>query len=457
MSMFTGGDYSGRSGRQTMPLLQTIKLAWADTDIRNRIIANLVIFAIYALGINVSVPIPGHSANEITQTLQNNAFFILLNTFGGGALSRLSVFALGLNPYITAAIIFQVLQQAIPSWKEEMKEGGEYAKQAMNKRIRIATVILCIAQSFGYIQLIRGGLGSAYNPATIALIILFWTAGATFVLWLGEQINEYGIGNGVSLMIFAGIIISMPYVTGTLFQGVLNHVISWFSLIGYIVLFLLTTWIIVYVTVAQRRIPIQHMRRMQGTKQLGGQTSYLPLSVNMTGVIPIIFAITLIFMPAQFSTMVPAKWWLHSALEKLGTILDPGRSGATIGSILLGSAIFVSVIFFFTYFYTAIQYNVDDIADNLKRQGSFIPGIRPGKQTGDFLNGVISRITVVGATFLSAVTLIQFLAPRMVGLTLEQVGGRSVIGGTTLLILVQVALDTMMQIEANVLMKRYGN
>lgn len=458
-AVFGGGMGEGPAGSSgdkglSMSVFQTLRLAWADPDLRARITFVLAMFAVYTLGIHVQVPIPGIRPEDLTEQLSKNQFFQLMNAFGGGALRRLSIFALGLNPYITASIILQILTQANPKWKLEMREGGEYARRAQNKRTRMLSLVLCLAQGWGFLQMIMGPFQGQhiFTPFVIATVLLFWTSGAMFVLWLGEQISERGIGNGVSLMIFAGIIISLPNTVGTLFKSVQDHITPVWSVIVLLILFLVTTWFIVFFTVAQRRIPVQHMRRMQGTKSVGGQTSYLPLSVNMAGVIPIIFAISLVYLPAQFGSYAPNTTF-HDVMDKISLYVNPGSPEALGWQIVVSSVIFSALIFFFTYFYTAIQYNVDDIADNLKRGGSFIPGVRPGKQTSDFLNGVISRITVVGALFLAVVSLVQFLAPRITGNTTRI----SVIGGSTLLIMVSVALETMRQIEANLLMKRYNS
>lgn len=443
-----GGGDKGLS----MSVFQTLRLAWADPDLRARILFVLAMFSVYTLGIHVQVPIPGIRPEDLTEQLAKNQFFMMINAFGGGALRRLSIFSLGLNPYITASIILQILTQANPKWKMEMREGGEYARRAQNKRTRLLSLGLCVAQGWGFLQMIMTAAGREhFTPFVIFTILLFWTSGAMFVLWLGEQISERGIGNGVSLMIFAGIIISLPSTVGTLYASVRDHQTAIWQVAILIILFLTTTWFIVYFTVAQRRIPVQHMRRMEGTKTRGGQTSYLPLSVNMAGVIPIIFAISLVYLPAQFGSFFPNTKF-QTFMDNVSLYVNPGSPNALGWQIIVGSIAFSFLIFFFTYFYTAIQYNVDDIADNLKRGGSFIPGVRPGKQTSDFLNGVISRITVVGAAFLAVVSLIQFLAPRITGNTTRI----SVIGGSTLLIMVSVALETMRQIEANLLMKRYN-
>ena len=445
-----GGGDKGLS----MSVFQTLRMAWADPDLRARILFVLAMFSVYTLGIHIAVPIPGIRPEDLTEQLSKNQFFQMINMFGGGALRRLSIFSLGLNPYITASIILQILTQANPKWKMEMREGGEYARRAQNKRTRFLSLGLCVAQGWGFLQMIMGGITNhaIFTPFVIFTVLMFWTSGAMFVLWLGEQISERGVGNGVSLMIFAGIIISLPNTVESLYTSVRDHQTAFWQVAILLILFLGTTWFIVFFTVAQRRIPVQHMRRMQGTKQMGGQTSYLPLSVNMAGVIPIIFAISLVYLPAQFGSWAAPDSWIHNAMEKVNDYINPGSPTALGWQIVIGSISFSLLIFFFTYFYTAIQYNVDDIADNLKRGGSFIPGVRPGKQTSDFLNGVISRITVVGAAFLAIVSLIQFLAPRITGTTARI----SVLGGSTLLIMVSVALETMRQIEANLLMKRYN-
>jgi len=451
-----GASYGGRGDKGlALPLAETIRLAWADPELRQRILFVLTMFAVFALGVHVPVPIPGVRSEDVVSKLQGGAFD-LLNIFGGGALRRLSIFALGLNPYITASIIMQILTTANPKWKQEMQEGGEYARKQQNKRTRGLTLLLCVAQGWGLLQLMSGVPEIASLSIGLKVIILlFWTAGAMFMLWLGEQISERGIGNGVSLMIFAGIVLSLPQQGETLYRGYQEGLVAWWSLLIVIAIFLAATWFIVYFTTAQRRIPIQHMRRMAGTKMMGGQTSYLPLSVNMAGVLPIIFAVSLVGLPYQFSIMFGGEATPFGRfLVTLSDYLNPGSR--YVERAIIGSFLYTGLIFFFTYFWTAIQYNVEDISNNLKRGGSFIPGVRPGKQTKDFLDGVISRITIVGAAFISAVALLQYISPRLSGIPQGTGAGLSLIGGTSLLIMVSVALETMRQIEANLLMKQYG-
>lgn len=441
-----GGDKSLK-----MSLADTFRLAWADEDLRARLKFVFFIFAVYALGIHIQVPIPGVDPRAFEDMLSKSQFLNLVNALGGGGLKRISIFALALNPYITSSIIMQVMQAAFPQLKAEMKEGGEYARRKMNQRTRALALLLCGFQGWGILQIIRntGAIPPQSQTLWVYLtVILFWTAGSMFLLWLGEQVSERGIGNGISIMIFAGIIISFPYYIGQINFAVRNGTTSWLSVIIVAALFFATTWFVVMFTIAQRRIPIQHMRRQFGTKAVGGGSSYLPFSLNMVGVIPIIFAISLIYMPAQFASMMPENSGPRHFLEGLSYYLSPNF---TDPRGIVGIFLYMGLIFFFTYFYTAIQFNVEDIADNLKRGGSFIPGIRPGKQTKEFLDTVISRITIVGALFLSLVAINQYLVPVFINIR-----GLSMIFGTSLLIMVSVALETMRQIEANLLMKQYG-
>ena len=448
----------------SLPLVETFRLAWADPDLRQRILFVLLMFGVFALGIHVPVPVPGLSGDAVYEKLKGIPAFQLMDVFGGGALRKLSIFSLGLNPYITSSIIMQILTTALPSWKKDMQEGGEYARKVQNRRTRLATLALCLIQGWALVQLMGSALTMVTLPIKI-MMVLFWTAGAMFQLWLGEQISEKGIGNGVSLMIFAGIILSLPGQVGKLLEGVRGGNVHPLSLVVIGVIFLVATWFIVYFTTAQRRIPIQHMKRQIGTRVMGGSTSYLPLSVNMAGVLPIIFAVSFIGLPHQFGMMLGGADPIHPtpvghALVAFGEFLQP-QNGDPIASWLpipkgiLGSILYTALIFAFTYFWTAIQYNVEDISNNLKRGGSFIPGVRPGKQTKDFLDGVISRITVVGAGFIAMVALLQYIAPVIARIPPGTY--ISIIGGTSLLIMVSVALETMRQIEANLLMKQYGS
>jgi preprotein translocase subunit SecY len=453
-----GGAFGGGSGgdKLSLPLTQIFRLAWEDDDLRARIKFLLMMFAVFALGIHIPVPVPGLTEAEILKRLEGSQVFQMIDNFGGGALRRLSVFALGMNPYITSSIIMQILGTAFPQLKKELEEGGEYAINKQNQRTRFLTLFMCIVQGYGYIQLLQGGLGKI-PVGTIATILIFWTAGAMFTLWLGEQISEKGIGNGVSLMIFAGIMIALPYQGQKMWKGLADHVIQWYQVAFLIAIFLVTNWLVVHFTSAQRRIPVQHMRRMIGTKAIGGKTSYLPFSLLMAGVIPIIFASSIIYMPAQFANMLGGdKTPLGGILMSVGNFISPAQVrlfGINWTINPFGCLVYLLLILFFSYFWNAIQYNVEDISNNLKRSGSIIPGVRPGKQTKDFLDDIISKLTIVGAIFIAGVALLQFITPAVTGLSYAY--GVGAVGGTSLLILVSVALETMRQIEANLLMKQY--
>lgn len=444
MSALGGGGGFGDRGLR-LPLAETLRMAWSDDELRPKILFVLLMFAVFTLGVNIQVPIPGVSTDDVVEKLKGLPMFQLLDAFGGGALRRISILALGLNPYITASIIMQILTTAFPAWKKELQEGGEYARRQQNRRTRLLTLILCGLQGWGLIQIIRSA--EPIGGGTVATMLIFWTAGAMFMLWLGEQISERGIGNGVSLMIFAGIMISFPSQLSQILKNYQDGFVEWYQILFLAIIFLAVTWLIVLFTTAQRRIPIQHMRRMMGTRAVGGQTSYLPLTLNMAGVIPIIFAISLVYMPAQFAMMAP-NTGIGQFLNELQKWIAPQLK---FPEGIVGCIFYTFLIFFFTYFYTALQYNVEDMSNNLKRHGSFVPGVRPGKQTKDFLDDVISRITIVGACFLSVVALLQFLATDITGI--QNVG---YFFGTSLLIMVSVALETMRQIEANLLMKQYG-
>lgn len=447
-----GGGYVGSGDKGLkMSLVDTLRQAWADDDLRSRILFVLFVFGVFALGVHIPVPIPNVDSSTLIDKLKGIPSVDLLNMMGGGALRKVSIFSLGLNPYITSSIIMQVLTNAFPAWKKELQEGGEYARKQQNRRTRFLTLFLCVFQGWGLLRIISPALPADKTWVTEAVIITFWTAGAMFMLWLGEQISERGIGNGTSLMIFAGIILSFPTSVELMVQGFRDGNVAWWSLALVFAIFIAVAWFIVYFTTAQRRIPVQHMRRMVGTKMMGGQTSYLPFPVNSVGVIPIIFAVALTGIPGQLSMMAGGETTpLGSFLSRASLYLQPAL---TFPAGLIAIFLYTALIFFFSYFWTAIQYNVEDISNNLKRGNSYIPGVRPGKQTKEFLDGVISRITVVGAFFIALVAILQYLSPSITGINPQYV---STLGGTSLLIMVSVALETMRQIEANLLMKQYN-
>jgi preprotein translocase subunit SecY len=365
--------------------------------------------------------------------------------FTGGALRKLTILALGLNPYITASIIMQIFSYADPKLREAMRE--EAGRRLMQQRTRLLTIAIALVQAIGLIATFRAAGALDISGIQYFQVVVAWVAGAMFLLWLGEQITEKGLGNGVSLMIFASIVASMPYQVSRTYELLREGTITFGQVLLLLVIFVATVWGVVYVTTSQRRIPIQHMRRIVGRRQLMGGTSYLPIPVNAAGVIPIIFAVSLQLLPVTLLQMIPYNREnpgpVMGFIESVIKALSPG--GGVIGSLLYAGLIFV-----FTYFYVSVVFNTDEIAENLKRQGAFIQGVRPGKPTADYLNDVLTRITFAGATFLALIALLQYWVPAIT--RIETLG---IVGGTSLLILVGVAIDFSRQLQAQLAMRQY--
>jgi preprotein translocase subunit SecY len=323
----------------------------------------------------------------------------------------------------------------------------EAGRRLMQQRTRLLTIAIALVQAIGLIATFRSAGALELSGVQYVQVVVAWVAGAMFLLWLGEQITEKGLGNGVSLMIFASIVASMPYQVSRTYELLREGTITFGQVLLLLVIFVATVWGVVYVTTSQRRIPIQHMRRIVGRRQLMGGTSYLPIPVNAAGVIPIIFAVSLQLLPATVLQMIPydrenpgpVMGFIQSMIEALA----PG--GSVIGSLL-----YAGLIFLFTYFYVSVVFNTDEIAENLKRQGAFIQGVRPGKPTADYLNDVLTRITFAGATFLAFIALLQYWVP-----TITRIETLSIVGGTSLLILVGVAIDFSRQLQAQLAMRQY--
>jgi len=372
--------------------------------------------------------------------------------FSGGALKRFSVIAMGIMPYINASIIMQLLTVALPQLQALQKE-GESGRKQISKYTRYATIGLALMQSFGLYQVFAHPSatgGAAIQPGILNMltVMITLTAGTMFLLWLGEQITEKGIGNGISQIIFVGIMVSIPQQIALTMTELQAGAISPLGVLGILLLFFGSVVGIIYMTQGVRKIPVRHVRRIVGSgnnKQMTQEgTSFLPLKVNTAGVIPIIFAMSIQLFPATFAQFFrPGTSAFGDWLLMATNWLQPGNSW-------VASVLFAVLVLFFTYFYTAIQYDTADIADNLKKMGSFIPSIRPGKPTAEYLDKVLTRITLAGAVFLAAVALIQYWAPHITG-----VRTFSLVGGTSLLIVVGVALETMQAIEAQMAMRNY--
>jgi preprotein translocase subunit SecY len=408
-------------------------------ELRRRLVFTALVLAVYRIG--VAVPTPGIDGQALSSFFDAAAgtLFGWVNLFSGGALERFSIFALGIMPYISVAIILDLLKVASPYLDELYKE-GEAGRRKITQYTRYGTVGLSLIQgsmiAYGLENIkAPGGSPVVYmpGPSFIVMTVITVTAGAMFVMWLGEQITERGIGNGISLVIMAGIVARLPSAITTTVQFVREGEMSLFLLIFIILVAIGVTGGIVYLETAQRRIPIQYARRVQGRRVYGGQSSHLPLKINTSGVIPPIFASSILVFPATIATFVPA-------LKDWATYLTPG------GAIY--DVIYVALIVFFCYFYTAVTFNPVDVADNLKKYGGFIPGIRPGRYTSEYIDRVLSRITLGGAIYVSAVCVLPTIL-------IQRFNVPFYFGGTALLIVVGVALDTVAQIETHLLTRNY--
>lgn len=419
-------------------MIQTLKNAWKIPDLRRRILYTFMMLAIFRLG--AVVPVPGISIEYVKNIVANAGLLSFFDLVSGGAFGNMTIFALSITPYITSSIIMQLLTIAIPSLEALAKEGEEGSKKIAQYQ-RYATIVLALIQATAIsIGLFRGALIN--NDAfSVIVVILTLTAGTAFLMWLGEQITEKGVGNGISLLIFAGIISSLPngiYKTIVLTrQGELNPL----AIIVFLAIAVLMVVAVVAIQEGTRKIPVQYAKRVVGRKMYGGQSSHIPLKVNQSGVIPVIFAMSLLQFPHTITYFTGQN---GGFARFLGTWLSPtGMPGIFVYNLL--SAI---LIIFFTYFYTAVTFNPVEVSTNMKKNGGFIPGIRPGKPTADYLNKILTRITLAGALFLALITIIPTIILTATKIPLA-------FGGTTIIIIVGVALETMKQIEAQLIMRHY--
>ena len=409
---------------------QSLTNAWKLPDLRKKLLFTAMIIAIYRLG--CYVPVPGVDPGALD--LSGGGVFDFMNLFTGGALQQMAIFAMGIMPYITASIIMQLLTMVSKRLEALMKEGPAGQKK-VNQYTRYFTAGLALIEAVGFVFLFDQQYNAFASVGGLTLlrgflVVLTLTVGAVMVMWLGELITQRGIGNGISLMIFASIVSRLPGGILTLFTTM--HPVYW---VVMAVVAVLVVVFIIYVTQGQRRIPVQYAKRVVGRKVYGGQSTYLPLRVNMAGVIPVIFASSVLLLPVTLASMVPWSW-----AKRLAEIFGPNSWWYIAAEVIL--------IILFTYFYTAVQFNPIDQADNLKKYGGFVPGIRPGRPTAAYLDRVLTRITFPGALFLAAIVLLPTALYK--GLNVH-----FYFGGTSLLIVVGVALDTMQQMESQLLMRHY--
>jgi len=418
-------------------VFKTLRNAWSIPDLRKKMLYTLLMIFVFRLG--SFIPVPGVNADALAQLVDGSSLFGMLNAFSGGAFSQATIFAMSITPYINSSIILQLLTVAIPALERLSKEGEE-GRKVIAKWTRIVTIILAFIQATGLYFGIRNAVIDP-NPMSYITIVTTFTAGTAFLMWLGEQITQKGVGNGISIIIFSGIVAGLPTMFGSLWVSFYElDAIPWWVFALVVAFFIAMIAFVVFITDAERRVPVQYAKRMVGRKMYGGQSTHIPLKVAMAGVIPIIFAMSILSFPStiiQFMGANPTGFW-----GKFWSFFTP-QSWVYV-------VIYFLLIIFFTYFYTAIQFNPVEVSNNMKKNGGFIPGIRPGKPTSDFISRILSKITLAGAFFLGVVAVI----PLVIGIVYPQLSGIQ-IGGSSLLIMVGVALETVKQIESQMLMRHY--
>jgi preprotein translocase subunit SecY len=404
-------------------------------ELKRRVLYSLALLIVYRIGVHV--PTPGIDSAALAEIFARASGTVLglFNMFSGGALERLSVFALGIMPYISASIILQLMTMVVPYLERLSKEGAQGRKK-ITQYTRYGTVVLSIIQGFG-ISVGLEQMGTVIIPGWSFrfMTVITLTAGTAFIMWLGEQITERGIGNGISLIIFAGIICGVPRAVGNVIRLLSAGEIGIFLVIILLVFMVVILGVIIFVEQGQRRIPVQYAKRIVGRRMMGGQSTHLPLKINTSGVIPPIFASSIMMFPATAASFITIPW-----LKAVADSMHPGN--------IIYNVLYVGLIFFFCYFYTAVSFNPVDVAENMKKHGGFIPGIRPGKRTADYIDRVLTRITLGGATYVAAVCILPSILITKFDVPFYY-------GGTSLLIVVGVAIDTISQMESHMLSRHY--
>ena len=422
-------------------MFTTLRNAWKIPELRKKIIFTLIVILIYRLGNCVPVPYVNVVAlnNYFTQQLANTILG-LYNAMSGSAFSQATVFALGIQPYINASIIIELLTIAIPALERLAKEDGEEGRKKIQNITRYTTIGLGMLMGFAYYVMLKNyslldKTGFVYG----LVIVLTFTAGASFLMWMGEQINEFGIGNGISMILFAGIVSRIPQLVSTMVSSLANGSLKWYTALLLIVGILAIMTFIVFITNSERRIPVQYAKRVVGRKMYGGQSTHLPIKVNMSGVLPIIFAQSIASLPATIVAFTGTSGSFWTWMNKY--VFDTKSAVYIVCYFLL--------IIAFSYFYATVQFNPIEIANNLKKNGGFIPGFRPGKPTSDFILKVINKITLFGALYLAIIAILPIIVGIIIG------NSSLAIGGTSVIIVVGVALDTVKALEAQMLMRHY--
>jgi preprotein translocase subunit SecY len=420
-------------------ILNTLLNAWGIPDLRKRLLFTAAILVVFRLAAHI--PVPGVDFRALRQLFAQSQLLGLLDIFSGGTLANFSIMALGLNPYINASIILQLLTMVIPRLEALSKE-GEYGRKKINQYTRLLTVPLAAFQAMGMYALLKNQqIIASFSPLNLLSLVVTMTTGTIFLMWLGELITEGGIGNGISLLIFAGIVGRLPVSLGQ--TAAILEPENFFNLVVFAFMSILVISSVVFVNEASRKVKIQYARRIVGRRVYTGQSTYLPLRVNQAGVIPIIFAISLVLLPSMLGNFLGGV-----------SIAGINQAAKILASIFRPDGVAYNLIYFllvigFTYFYTAVIFNPEKIAEELKKYGGFIPGIRPGKSTADYLNRILTKITLVGAIFLGLIAILPSLIQRMTGIQ------TMAIGGTGILIVVSVVLETVKRLEAMMVMRSY--
>ena len=423
-------------------MIQTIRKAWAIPELRKKIIFTALILLIFRIG--NAIPVPYVDTGLLKDYIDQLSTTVLglYNVMSGGAFAEATVFALGVQPYINSSIIIQLLTIAIPALERLAREGGEEGKKKIQSITRYATVAIAILQGWGYYMLMKNYniLGDHTGVWPALVIIASFIAGSSFVMWMGEQITEFGIGNGISIILFAGILSRVPSMVSSMISGIQAGTLAWWAavlvVVGMLALIVLITW----VNGAERRIPVQYAKRQVGRKMYGGQASTLPMKVNMSGVLPIIFA--------QSIAMIPSTIGAFFKKPAEGTFWYGFLNAIDTKSVLYMIFYFLMIIGF-SYFYSTIQFNPIEISNNLKKNGGFIPGFRPGKPTADFIKKVLNKVTLFGAIYLGIVAILPLIIGKVVD------NASLSIGGTSVIIVVGVALETVQALESQMLMRQY--
>ena len=424
-------------------MIQTIRKAWGIPELRKKIIFTLLILLIFRIGNAITVPYVNVKALEQQLDALGTTILGLYNVMSGGAFAQATVFALSIQPYINSSIIIQLLTVAIPALERLAKDGGEEGRKKIQSITRYTTVAIAILQGFGYyMMMVRYNLLSVSDPTIwhALVIIVSFIAGSSFVMWMGEQVTEFGVGNGISIILFAGILSRVPNMVSMAIAYGSQKPINWLWVALLVVGILALIVFIVFINDAERRIPVQYAKRQVGRKMYGGQSTHLPMKVNMSGVLPIIFA--------QSIASLPITVWSFIGVPEQGTVSRTIYDAIDTKSVIYMVVYFIMIIGF-SYFYSSIQFNPVEIANNLKKQGGFIPGFRPGKPTVDFIRKVLNKITLFGAIYLGIVAICPLIVGKLMG------SSSLAIGGTSVIIVVGVALETVKALESQMLMRQY--